>query len=52
MIGKKVTDLGFYQNEQDRLKLFEELEKKGRLQGYEIQFQVKKGEPRDCFNVF
>jgi len=48
LIGKKVTDLGFYANEEDRFKLFEEIEKKGRLQGYEIGFNVKSGEVRDC----
>jgi len=48
LIGKKVTELGFYAYEEDRVKLFKELEKKGRLNGYEIEFKVKSGEIRDC----
>jgi PAS domain S-box-containing protein len=48
LIGKKVTDLGFYTNEKDRIKLFKELENKGRLQGYEIEFKVKNGKIRNC----
>jgi len=48
LIGNKVTDLDIYYNEQDRFKLFEELEKKGKLQAYEIEFKLKNGEPRNC----
>ena len=48
LIGKKVTELDIYANEQDRLKLFKELENKGRLRGYEIEFKTESGEKRDC----
>ena len=48
LIGKKVTDLGFYKNEEDRRKLFKELENKGRLQDYAIDFRLKNSEVRNC----
>ena len=48
LIGKKATELGLYVDESDRDRLFEELQAKGRLQDFEMSFQVRSGEIRLC----
>ena len=51
VIGKTALELNFYIDIEDRVKYFELLKSKGRVENHEIQFRAKNGSIRDC-NIF
>ncbi len=48
VLGKTALELDFYINPDDRKKLFQRLQKDGRLHDYAISFRIKSGEIRLC----